>query len=82
MTYNSGPLVPGNYEVRVESQGFQTQIAQVPVQVGVTSNGNTKLTVGKANEVVEVTSTGTCHQHGTTDRTGRAYNTADREPSD
>src|SRR6185437_2918622 len=56
--YNSGPLTPGNYEVRVESQGFQTQVVQVPVQVGVTANGSAKLTVGKASEVVEVTSTG------------------------
>jgi carboxypeptidase family protein len=57
-TYTSGPLLPGNYEVRVEAQGFQTQVAQIPVQVGVTSNGNAKLTVGKATEVVEVTATG------------------------
>src|SRR5690348_8077463 len=57
-TYTSGPLLPGNYEVKVEAQGFQTQVAQTPVQVGVTANGNAKLTVGKATEVVEVTSTG------------------------
>lgn len=57
-TFTSGPLLPGNYEVRVEAQGFQTQVAQVPVQVGVTSNGNARLTVGKATEVVEVTSSG------------------------
>src|SRR6185437_12957867 len=57
-TYTSGPLLPGNYEVRVEAQGFQTQVLQLPVQVGVTANGNAKLTVGKASEVVEVTGTG------------------------
>lgn len=57
-TFTSGPLVPGNYEVKVEAQGFQTQVTQIPVQVGVTANGNAKLTVGKATEVVEVTSTG------------------------
>lgn len=57
-TYTSGPLLPGNYEVRVEAQGFQTQVTQVAVQVGGISNGNAKLTVGKATEVVEVTSTG------------------------
>src|ERR1051326_8576974 len=57
-TYSSGPLLPGNYEVRVEAQGFQTQVTQVPVQVGGTANGNARLTVGKATEVVEVTSTG------------------------
>lgn len=57
-TYTSGPLVPGNYSVKVEAQGFQTQVTNIPVQVGVTANGNAKLTVGKASEVVEVTSTG------------------------
>lgn len=57
-TYTSGPLVPANYEVKVEAQGFQTQVTQIPVQVGVTANGNAKMTVGKATEVVEVTSTG------------------------
>lgn len=57
-TYTSGPLLPGDYQVKVEAQGFQTQVAQIVVQVGGTSNGNAKLTVGKATEVVEVTSTG------------------------
>ncbi len=57
-TYTSGPLQPGTYEVRVEGKGFSTQVMEVPVQVGVTSNGNAKLTVGKATEVVEVTTSG------------------------
>jgi len=57
-TYASGPLQPGTYEVRVEGKGFSTQVMEVPVQVGVTSNGNAKLAVGKATEVVEVTTSG------------------------
>ncbi len=57
-TYASGPLQPGMYEVRVEGKGFSTQVMEVPVQVGVTSNGNAKLAVGKATEVVEVTTSG------------------------
>lgn len=57
-TYASGALQPGTYEVRIEKSGFQTQVMNLPVQVGVTSSGNAKLSVGKANEVVEVTGTG------------------------
>ena len=57
-TYASGALQPGTYEVRIEKAGFQTQLMNIPVQVGVTSSGNAKLSVGKANEVVEVTGTG------------------------
>src|SRR6185312_8168589 len=57
--YASGPLQPGAYEVRVEAPNFQTQVTQLAVQVGVTSSGNARLAVGKASEVVEVTSSGT-----------------------
>jgi hypothetical protein len=57
-TYASGALQPGTYEVRIEAPGFQTQALTTVVQVGVTTNGNAKLSVGKATEVVEVTSTG------------------------
>ena len=54
-TFSSGALQPATYEVRVEASGFQTVVSTVPVQVGVISSGNVKLSVGKANEVVEVT---------------------------
>src|ERR1051326_7560540 len=33
--YVSGSLIPGDYTVRVESKGFQTSEANIPVQVGV-----------------------------------------------
>ena len=54
-TYASGALIPGEYEVRIEAKGFQTQVLSVPVQVGNIAPGNAKLTVGQSTEVVEVT---------------------------
>src|SRR5690349_23881715 len=42
-TYASGALQPGTYEVRIEKSGFQTQVMNLPVQVGVISSGNAKL---------------------------------------
>ena len=56
-TYASGGLQPGDYEVRVEAKGFQTQVINIAVQVGVTSSGSTKLAVGQTSTVVEVTGT-------------------------
>lgn len=52
--YTSGALVPGDYKVRVENQGFRTAELPVNVQVGVTSPGNVVLNVGEATQVVEV----------------------------
>jgi hypothetical protein len=52
--YSSGALIPGDYVVRVEEKGFRTNELPVTVQVGVTSNGDSKLQVGQSNEVVEV----------------------------
>ncbi|MGC2695051.1 MAG: carboxypeptidase regulatory-like domain-containing protein, partial [Candidatus Angelobacter sp.] len=54
-TYASGALIPGDYEVRIEAKGFQTQALTVPVQVGNVASGNAKLTLGQSSEVVEVT---------------------------
>jgi len=56
-TYVSSALVPGAYTVRIEAQGFRTAELQVPVQVGVTANGNVRLQVGQASQVVEVQAT-------------------------
>jgi hypothetical protein len=55
--FASGALQPGNYQVRIEAKGFQTQLLNVPVQVGVTASGNAKLSVGQATTEVEVTGT-------------------------
>ena len=54
-TYASGALIPGEYEVRIEAKGFQTQALTVPVQVGNIASGSTKLTLGQSTEVIEVT---------------------------
>src|SRR5712671_2877542 len=54
-TYASGALIPGEYEVRIEAKGFQTQVLTVPVQVGNIASGNAKLTLGQSTEVIEVT---------------------------
>lgn len=54
-TYASGALIPGEYEVRIEAKGFQTQVLTVPVQVGNIAAGSAKLTLGQSTEVIEVT---------------------------
>ena len=54
-TYASGALIPGEYSVRIEAKGFQTQLLTVPVQVGNIASGSAKLTLGQSTEVVEVT---------------------------
>ncbi|HEX4951242.1 MAG TPA: carboxypeptidase regulatory-like domain-containing protein [Blastocatellia bacterium] len=47
-------LVPGEYDVKVEANGFIPQLQTLIVQVGVTSSVNFSLTVGGANQSVEV----------------------------
>src|SRR6476469_2254370 len=57
-TFASGALQPGQYEVRVTADKFQTQVMTLTVQVGVTSSANAKLTIGSASTVIEVNATG------------------------
>src|SRR5262252_8855171 len=52
--YASGALTPGDYQVRIEGQGFKTAELGVVVQVNTTSSGNVKLDVGQSAQVVEV----------------------------
>ena len=52
--YSSGALLSGDYTVRVESKGFQTTELPVVVQVGTTSNGNVRLSLGQESQVIEV----------------------------
>jgi hypothetical protein len=52
--YTSGALVPGNYVVRIEASGFKSTQISITVVVGNTANGNAKLEVGQASQVIEV----------------------------
>ena len=56
-TYNSGPLPPGTYVVRVAAQGFKTVEQTVDVAVGVITSANVTLELGSENTVVTVEST-------------------------
>jgi hypothetical protein len=55
--FNSGALVPGNYQTKVTASGFSTVETQLTVQVGNTATVNVKLTIGQENQVIEVQST-------------------------
>jgi hypothetical protein len=57
-TYTSGPLLPGDYTVRVEVTGFKTVVVPVTVQVGVTSTVDATLQVGQTTTTVEVAASG------------------------
>jgi hypothetical protein len=53
--YNADNLQPGEYEVRVEAQGFQRALQRVSVLTGNTHTADFSLTVGSSNETVLVT---------------------------
>ena len=55
-TYNSGPLPPGRYLVRVAAQGFKTVEQTVEVAVGIITSANVTLELGSENTVVRVES--------------------------
>jgi hypothetical protein len=55
--FNSGPLTPGDFIVRVEATGFKTLQMPVLVQVGNISNGSVTLELGSASTVVSVEGT-------------------------
>src|SRR5687768_6197824 len=48
-------LPPGEYEVKVEAQGFTTQTQVMVVQVGNSTTNNFTMSVGAVNQVVDVT---------------------------
>jgi len=52
--YNTPALDPGQYTIKVTAKGFQTTSQPVTVQVGNTTNGNVRLTVGQETQIVEV----------------------------
>jgi Carboxypeptidase regulatory-like domain len=53
--YSVENLFPGEYEVKVEAQGFITQLQALPVVVGNTTTGNFSMTVGGTSQTIEVT---------------------------
>src|SRR5215468_8111661 len=55
-TYLADNLPPGEYEVHVESQGFQRQLKRVTVQTGNSVETNFSLTVGASTETVVINS--------------------------
>jgi hypothetical protein len=52
--YNSGPLSPGQYTVRVEATGFKSAELPVTVLTGNVASANINLEVGSGSTVVEV----------------------------
>ena len=55
--YNSGPLVPGDYTVRVEAPGFKATEKPAIVLVGNITSGSVTLEVGSESTVVTVEGT-------------------------
>ncbi len=53
-TYNSGPLVPGEYVVRVEATGFRAIEQTLTVQVGNITPGTITLELGSGSTVITV----------------------------
>jgi hypothetical protein len=52
--YNSGPLTPGEYLVRIEANGFKSVEIPVTVQVGNISSTSVTLEVGATSTVITV----------------------------
>src|SRR5262245_5213712 len=52
--YTVENLVPGEYEVKVESQGFVTQVRVMLVQIGASATANFSMTVGATNQTMEI----------------------------
>src|SRR5262245_61323781 len=55
-TYLADNLPPGEYEIQIESQGFQKQLKRATVQTGNSVEANFSMTVGASTETVVVTS--------------------------
>ena len=55
-TYLADNLPPGEYEIQIESQGFQKQLKRVTVQTSNSAEANFSLTVGASTETVVVNS--------------------------
>ena len=53
--YSAGSLIPGQYKITVTSPGFEKSEKTVVVQIGTTTNGDVRLTVGEVTQTVSVT---------------------------
>ena len=54
--YTAPNLLPGNYKISVSREGFASVVTQITVTVGTERVVNVSMRVGRANEVVRVTS--------------------------
>jgi len=52
--FNSGPITPGNYVVRVEANGFKSVERQFAVQIGQITSANFSLELGSSSTVITV----------------------------
>ena len=52
--YAAENLLPGEYEVKIEAQGFATYVLTMVVQVGNASSGNATMRAGAKGEVIDV----------------------------
>jgi hypothetical protein len=57
--YTVENLLPGEYEVKVEAEGFGTQVVTATVVTGNTTTGDFSLQVGSISDVVAVTAEAT-----------------------
>jgi Carboxypeptidase regulatory-like domain len=57
-SFNSGALIPGDYNTRISSKGFSSAEVLTTVLVGNTATVNVALQIGEENQVVEVQASG------------------------
>ena len=53
-TYSSGSLLPGDYSMKVQAQGFGDVDTRLTVQISTTTAGNVRLSLRGNAEVIEV----------------------------
>jgi len=52
--FNSGPIAPGDYVVRIEAAGFKAVEKAITIQIGQISSGNVTLEIGSEKTVITV----------------------------
>ena len=56
--FNSGPITPGAYSLRVEADGFKSVERDYNIQIGQIVSGNVTLEIGSSNTVITVETNG------------------------